>query len=199
VDPLALALGLLFGGAHVVAGPDHVAALAPIASVSSSRSWAVGLRWGLGHCGGVLLVACAALYVRDLIPIEALSAWSERTVGVALIGVGAWGLLRANGRGFEASPSARGRAAFAFGTLHGLAGSSHLLGVLPALAHPTRAGALAYLAGFAAGTVAAMALVTGAIGWFAGRAERGQTGWRRRLCGAASAFAIAVGVVWLAR
>ena len=38
-----------------------------------------------------------------------------------------------------------GRAAFAVGTLHGLAGSSHLLGILPALAMPSDLAAGIYL------------------------------------------------------
>ena len=48
-------------------------------------------------------------------------------------------------------------AAMGIGVLHGVAGGSHFLGVLPALAFPTLAQALAYLVAFAAGTIASMA------------------------------------------
>ena len=37
----------------------------------------------------------AALLLRELLPIDALSSWSERLVGVALIAVGLWGVRRA--------------------------------------------------------------------------------------------------------
>jgi hypothetical protein len=154
------------------------------------------VRWGLGHSGAVALVACAALFVRDLLPLEPVSAWSERLVGVALIGVGAWGFYRSLGRGIDhAHAKHEPRAAFAIGTLHGLAGSSHLLGVLPALAQPTTAEALANLAGFTAGTVGAMAALAAAIGGVGGRLA---PAWRRRFSGALSAAAIGTGAAWIA-
>jgi len=46
-------------------------------------------------------------------------------------------------------------AAFAVGILHGVAGSSHVFGVLPALALPPVSAAL-WLAGFGLGTIAGM-------------------------------------------
>jgi hypothetical protein len=193
---VACLIGIWAGILHVVAGPDHVAAVAPLAGTGARRPWAVGVRWGLGHSGAVAMVACAALYVRDLLPLEPVSEWSERLVGVVLIGVGAWGFHRSVGRGLEHVHEAREPgAAFAIGTLHGLAGSSHLLGVIPALAQPTTAESLANLAGFALGTVASMAAFAAAVGGL-GR-SLGATG-RRRFSGALSAAAIAVGVVWLA-
>ena len=42
------------------------------------------------------------------------------------------------------------------GVLHGVAGTSHFLGVLPALAMPTRAAALVYIAAFGGGSILAM-------------------------------------------
>lgn len=50
------------------------------------------------------------------------------------------------------------------GTLHGLAGSSHFFGVLPALALPGLAESAVYLVSFGLGTVAAMMLFAQGIG-----------------------------------
>jgi hypothetical protein len=192
---VAFLIGIWAGILHVVAGPDHVAAIAPLAGGGARPPWRIGVRWGLGHSGAVALVACAGLYLRDLLPIEPLSAWSERLVGVVLIGVGAWGFYRSFGRGLgHAHASREPGAAFAIGTVHGLAGSSHLLGVLPALAQPTTADALANLGGFAAGTVGAMAALAAAIG---GYGETLAPAWRRRFSGVLSAAAVATGAVWL--
>src|SRR5439155_7357487 len=55
-------------------------------------------------------------------------------------------------------------AAFAIGVLHGLAGSSHFLRVLPNLAFPTHAQAIAYLAAFGVGTVISMASFSWVLG-----------------------------------
>ena len=53
------------------------------------------------------------------------------------------------------------------GVLHGVAGSSHFFGVLPALALPTRAAALTYIGAFGIGTVAAMTAFAAVVGWTA--------------------------------
>jgi hypothetical protein len=196
VAPFALGCGL--GALHVLTGPDHLAAIAPLATFDRSRAWRVGVRWGLGHSGGVLLVALAALWLRDALPLERLSSFSERLVGVVLIGLGAWGFFRLMRSGVAAPRAPHAHTAFAFGTLHGLAGSSHLLGVLPAVAQETSTAALTYLGGFALGTLAAMAAFASSVGWLAARAEARRTHFHRELCGATSAAAIAVGVYWLA-
>jgi hypothetical protein len=196
MDSFAIVSGALLGLVHVLSGPDHLAAIAPLAGGGQRAPAWLGVRWGLGHSSGVLLVAVAALFARDLLPFEALSSWSERMVGLALIGLGAWGFYRSRAR--PAREHRHERTAFAFGTLHGLAGSSHLLGVLPALAQPTRTDALVYLAGFALGTIAAMAAFASAIGWLASRAQVRGAALHTRLCGVTSAAAVLVGVWWLA-
>ena len=88
-------------------------------------------------------------------------------------------------------------AAFGIGVLHGLAGSSHFLGVLPILAFPTHAGAIAYLTAFGVGTVASMAAFSWVIGSLATRcASRGATIYRALMTGCA-AIAMGVGCFWL--
>jgi len=57
---LAILTGLLAGGVHVLSGPDHLAAVAPLA-VQDRSAWRSGLRWGLGHSSGVLLVGVLSL------------------------------------------------------------------------------------------------------------------------------------------
>jgi NADH dehydrogenase FAD-containing subunit len=136
---LALALaGLLAGFVHVLSGPDHLAAIAPYAVEGKTRAWKTGVRWGMGHSAGVLGVGLLALLARHALSLEALSAWAERGVGIVLIGIGAWGLRKALAlRSHDVSSHIHGREAFTVGTVHGLAGSSHLLGVLPALGEYT--------------------------------------------------------------
>jgi hypothetical protein len=184
--------GLAAGLIHVLSGPDHLAAVAPLAG-GRGRAWRAGFLWGLGHSGGVLAVGLLALALRGALPIEALSSWSERVVGVALVGVGLWGFTRVV-RG-PIHSHVHVRAAAAFGVLHGVAGSSHLLGILPALALPSAAASLGYLAGFGAGTVAGMTGFASAFGWLGGHDDGP---WRRRwLLTASSAAAIVVGLVWI--
>ena len=69
----AAVAGLSAGAIHVLAGPDHLAAVAPLAADREQRPWAAGLLWGLGHAAGVVVVGVAALLLREVLPVERLS------------------------------------------------------------------------------------------------------------------------------
>lgn len=192
---LALFTGVAAGFFHVLAGPDHLAAVAPLAVDDDRAAWRAGLSWGLGHTAGVLLVGLLLLAFRELLPVDLLSAWSERVVGVALIAVGAWGLWRAR---VAAAPHRLPAApSFAMGTLHGLAGSSHLYGVLPSLMFASRADSAAYLGGFGAGAIGAMTAFSALVGTVALAAGHSHATVRRAVLYAASTAAVIVGGVWL--
>jgi hypothetical protein len=184
--------GLTAGLIHVLSGPDHLAAVAPLAG-GRRTAWRAGFLWGLGHSGGVLAVGLLALALRGALPIDALSSWSERIVGVTLVGIGLWGFTRVL-RG-PIHSHLHVRAAAAVGVLHGIAGSAHFLGVLPALALPSAAASFGYLSGFALGTVAAMSAFAGGLGFIGGSDAAPRH--RRWLLSASSAVAIVVGLVWI--
>ena len=46
---LVVAAGIVAGLIHVFSGPDHLAAIAPLAMKRQGRAWITGLRWGGGH------------------------------------------------------------------------------------------------------------------------------------------------------
>jgi len=220
---ISIITGLIAGAVHVVTGPDHLTAVAPLAVRRPRRAWLPGVRWGLGHSAGVGLVGLLSLWLRGLIPVDLLSTWGERFVGVMLFGIGLWALRRALKHNvhahehkhdgerhvhFHVHPRREDHhgkrahlhlhAAFGIGTLHGLAGSSHFLGVLPALAFPTRSEAVAYLIAFGLGTIGAMAAFSWGMGWLAARfANRGLNIYRG-LMGACAVAAMVVGCFWLA-
>jgi hypothetical protein len=218
---IAAITGLIAGIIHVWSGPDHLAAIAPLAARRPRRAWVPGTRWGIGHSAGVAVIGLLSLWLRDVLPVKLLSAWGERMVGVMLVGIGLWGLRKAlsvhahehqheGERHLHLHAHARRlnhddveahhghtHAAFGIGLLHGLAGSSHFLGVLPMLAFPTHAQALAYLTAFAAGTIVSMAGFSSFIGWLAGRCATSGLKVYRSLMGACAAAAIGVGCFWL--
>jgi hypothetical protein len=222
--------GLFTGLVHVLSGPDHLAAVAPLAADRSAPQWRAGFQWGLGHTAGVMLVGVLLLAFREVVPIDGISAYSERIVGLALIAVGVWGARKARHLQLhrhqdghvhahvKPAPDrtlapqehahqhthpqlhghARTRASFLMGTLHGLAGSSHLFGILPALALPTQSSAIAYLGGFGIGAIAAMTAFAAFVGFVAVRTgRRGAVAYRTMLY-ACSLSAVAVGGFWLA-
>ena len=208
--------GALAGLFHVLSGPDHLAAVAPLAVEDGRRGWLAGWTWGFGHASGVVIVALLAILLRDLLPpVDVISAWSERFVGAALIGIGLWALRRStriapgahvhgavahNHLHVQAGPAwarhiGHAHASFCLGILHGIAGSSHFLGVLPALALPTRGAAVTYIGAFGVGTVVAMTAFAAVIGSAGGHVRHGAALYRGMMLAAAT-LAIAVGAFW---
>lgn len=190
----ALAAGLAAGGLHVLAGPDHLAAIGALSADRRARLSFLGFRWGSGHALGVLLVGLAAMGLRSFADLAPLERWGEALVGLALMVAGVRAILswRRPPAG-DARPA--GRWAAAFGTLHGVAGASHLWGTLPALALPTNGPAQAYLAAFCASSVVVMTAFAAALGWARSRSSDGQG---RLWAFAAGSASILVGIGWAA-
>ena len=86
--------GIIAAVLHVISGPDHLAAVTPFAIESKKKAWKVGLFWGIGHLIGMLLIGVLFLLFKDLIPIERISEHSEQFVGIILILLGLWILIR---------------------------------------------------------------------------------------------------------
>ncbi|MDB6038720.1 MAG: ABC-type nickel/cobalt efflux system permease component RcnA [Verrucomicrobiales bacterium] len=219
---LSLLSGLVAGSIHVVSGPDHLAAVAPLSVRHPKHARSMGFKWGLGHAGGVIFVGLLALLLRRALPVEAFSSWSERIVGMALGAIGLWGIRAAlknrvhvheHSHGgnthmhlhvhspqqahAETSAHSHTHTAFAFGILHGFAGSSHFIGVLPALAFPTTIDATLYLGAYGIGTVLAMTCFASVMGATAKRfALSGEVAYRRLMLSCSTA-AILVGAYWL--
>ncbi len=212
--------GFLAGSIHVLSGPDHLAAITPLAVDVRRRAWMTGLRWGAGHASGVMVVGLLSLMLRDLLPLESISSWSERLVGVLLIVIGFWGIRKAmQFHAHEHShdgerhvhlhvhaskrshsheiPHTHSHTAFAIGTVHGLAGSSHFLGVLPAIAFPHFASGLAYLVSFGVGTVLAMSLFSTVLSKVSqGISQKTSSAYRYVMC-SCSVGTLLVGGYWL--
>jgi sulfite exporter TauE/SafE len=218
---ISIIAGLFAGSLHVLSGPDHLAAIAPLAIDVRRRAWKTGFRWGIGHATGVLVVGLLSLLLRDLLPLERISNWSERLVGVLLIIIGFWGLRKAarihvhehehdgerhvhlhshpiNHSHESPKSHSHSHTAFGIGTIHGVAGSSHFLGVLPALAFSNAMDGVAYLIAFGFGTVLAMTFFSTAISSLATRTtHRTLNGYRNLMCGC-SVATLLVGGYWLA-
>lgn len=226
MSPLvAMLAGLSAGALHVLSGPDHLAAVAPLAEADGDRrsAWRTGLAWGLGHGGGVVLLGLLGLLAARALPLESISLAAEVLAGLSLIVVGGWALRRAFGvefrderhthagtppvvhahphvhtRGGDAAHAhAHTHAAAGIGLIHGLAGAGHLLGALPALALGTGAGA-AYLLAYVLAAVGVMTIFAGGVATL--REVLGRRDGRRLARGFSVALGtatITVGVAWL--
>ena len=210
--------GLIAGSLHVLSGPDHLAAIAPIASSNPSKALKLGILWGLGHGLGVVFLGMLAQYFQNELDLDSIGLWSERIVGILLIGIGIWSLLQAkslivhqhhhNHDGTEhqhlhmhsnidkgnTSQPTHGHSVFGVGWLHGMAGTGHLFGVLPSLALPSHAVPW-YLGAYLMGAVCSMALFSWLLtGWLQ---NASQSKMKRMLQGT-GVGAIIIGGLWIA-
>lgn len=205
---IPIIFGFIAAFIHVVSGPDHIAAVGPLAINTKFRPWLIGMSWGIGHLTGMLLIGVLFYYFRDFIPVDWISANSERLVGIMLIVIGIWGIGRiffnkikehkhvhkhtsynivyvhkhdhehshnhilehahshADGHTHTHKHAERQTytAALGIGILHGLAGVSHFLGILPTIAFASNFDSAMYLIGFGIGTIFAMVLFSFILG-----------------------------------
>lgn len=201
--------GLMAGCLHTLAGPDHLAALAPLCiGRAKVESAIVGALWGCGHDAGQIIFGLIFLLLKGKLKIELLQVWASRVVGITLLAIGAVGLkeaqelpvsvLAAESTG-TAPPIVESRKAthrfrtFATGVVYGLQPDA-LIMILPALALPSRLAGAAYLGMFLLGTIIAMGSYTAFIG-SCGQALQNRLPWiTRRLTIISSVVAIMFGV-----
>jgi ABC-type nickel/cobalt efflux system permease component RcnA len=91
-----LLAGLIAAIAHVLSGPDHLAAVMPFAVEHKKSAWKIGVSWGLGHLFGMLLIGLLFMIFKNIFPLELVSAYSEFSVGFVLIFIGVWAIYRTN-------------------------------------------------------------------------------------------------------
>ncbi|MFN2315100.1 MAG: hypothetical protein ABR551_03540 [Gemmatimonadales bacterium] len=185
---LPLGTAFVLGFLHALEVDHMVAVTAFVATRPALATAArFGLRWGLGHSIAVF-IAGGILLASGLRWAERYDAWGEALVGVMLIGVGAWAIrttrqlhfhspeghgdhahLHAHAPGRAPHQHGHENAAAAghhahrqgitvVGLVHGLAGTSSVVALVPVTMVNHTAIGIGYLMAFGAGTIIAMSL-----------------------------------------
>jgi len=174
-----------------------------------------GLAWGIGHSAGVLILSSFAILIKDFSNIERMSTLAEFFVGVTLLVVGILAIktsVRFNihthshqhehgykhdhvhvhflGRKKHLSHQ---HALTSLGVLHGLAGASHLLAVIPALALPPLEAVL-YMVAYLLSAIFTMGIFLCAISLAYGRIGKKSLPLMIRLTGVLS---VLTGFIWI--
>jgi ABC-type nickel/cobalt efflux system permease component RcnA len=231
---IPLIYGLIASILHVISGPDHLAAVSPLAIENKLKAWLVGLGWGIGHTAGMLVVGMLFILFKDFIPVELISTSSESIVGFVLLIIGFWALWRifgktpkhkhlhphthANDHGISFThihthnhPAVNIHrhehkkavnqsfiSASIIGLIHGMAGFSHLLGVLPTLAFKTISESAYYLIGFGVGTIISMVVFSVVLGFVAFKTDNSKRPFLFRTVQLTGAMAsILIGIYWI--
>ena len=212
---ISVLTGFASGAVHVVSGADHMVAMAPSAIRKPKSALIDGLAWGVGHSAGVLILSILGILAKDLVNIELMSSYAEFLVGISLLIVGMLSIRTSLRVDIHMHQHMHGEemphnhfhfhslgnklhgnhthAATGLGVLHGFAGASHLVAILPALALPFL-GALAYLFAYLLGSVFAMGCVVLGISFAANKANKMFYPFLMRSIGALS---IVTGIFWL--
>jgi len=209
--------GVLAGFVHVISGADHLIAMAPSAINSPKKALENGFSWGLGHSSGVLLLAFFAIFIKDITPLNKFSNIAEFLVGISLLIVGVIAIKNSFQLSLHSHPhkhengfahrhyhfhikeqkknNKHSHALTGLGLLHGIAGGSHFLAVLPALALPV-ISAIFYLISYLIGSLISMNLFTYLISFTT--LNVGQTFIKRLIC-VAGGLSFSMGLFWIQR
>lgn len=204
-------LGLVLGARHAFE-PDHLAAMATMLSTqrSAARTAFIGALWGTGHAVTLFLVGALLIACRLRMP-PSLAAAFEACVALLLLVLGVRLLMAGarhrhghveeadDGHGEKADHVHIGawtvaRRPFLVGIAHGLAGSGALT-ALALAAMPSVGSALVYLLMFGLGSVMAMGLASGVLGWPLVRATRTGSA-QAAVSSLAGVLSLATGLLW---
>jgi ABC-type nickel/cobalt efflux system permease component RcnA len=182
-----IAAGTL-GFLHALEVDHMIAVSAFVSGRPPTRAAAIfGARWGVGHGVAVLLLGSGVILTGIRWP-DRYDAWGEGAVGVMLVLVGAWALhrarklhlhraeahgdhvhLHAHGAAPDShqhthratgpsSPHHHGHGITLVGLLHGLAGSSAVVALIPVTFIESKTEGVIYLLAFGVGTTLGMTL-----------------------------------------
>ena len=206
--------GILAGFVHVVSGADHLIAMAPSAITSPKIALRNSISWGLGHSTGVFFLAFLGIFIKDITPLDKFSNLAEFLVGISLLIIGAFALKNSLNLNIHSHShqhdgvahhhlhfhnkaqkkhNKHSHALTGLGLLHGMAGGSHFLAVLPALALPIP-NAFAYLISYLIGSLVSMGLFNCLISVSILNAGKK---FIRRIVAFAGGLSLAMGLFWV--
>ena len=207
--------GLIAGIIHVISGADHLIAMAPSSITNPKLALKNGLSWGVGHSSGVIVLSVFAIFFKDIAHITKFSNFAEFLVGISLLIIGTIAIKNSfklnihnhqhehnNGithkhfhyhQNRDKKHNRHSHALTSLGLLHGLAGGTHLIAVIPALALPMQE-AFAYLIAYLIGSSIIMIFFTYIISLSTMKA--GQK-FIKKLFAFAGGLSFAMGLFWV--
>lgn len=193
--------GIMMSVLHVLGGPDHLAAVSPLAIANNKQSLKIGFFWGIGHTLGVFILGLIFFFFRNLLPIDTISLYSEKVVGLSIILIGGWVIFKQlriskNSGHKHFNPHTIIPVITLIGIIHGLAGFSHIVGVLPTLSFPTNFEAILYLTGFAIGTIVTMFGYAFTIGFISKKIST-KSRWHVTFCIILGCISVVIGLFWI--
>ena len=178
---LIIFTGFFSGLITVLGGADHLVAMIPSSITSPRSALRNGFSWSLGHSSGVIILTIFTFFVKDISKLARFSHFAEFLVGFSLLFIGFIAIknslsLKIHSHSHQHNDgifhqhfhlhrdkgkkhNKHSHALTSLGLIHGIAGGSHILAILPLIALPF-ADSIAYLSSYLIGSIFAMNLFT---------------------------------------
>lgn len=212
---MAVLAGFTLGCLHAF-DVDHIVAVTAFASKNPDArkaTW-LGILWGLGHTGTLLVLGLVSLLFKFVIP-PTVESIAELAIGALLIAIGVWvltDLLRhkhfhihkhshdgVEHIHFHSHRQNEGHShrhsMFLVGAAHGFAGTASVLVIIPIAITQSILAAAVYLLLFGIGTIVAMAAFAFILGKLSGLATANR--FVPVVQGIAGSVSVLVGIVWI--
>lgn len=72
-----------------------MSALATLSAGSSYKAFSVGIRWGLGHSSGLVLIAALFIYLKGELDLKSIGRWGDFFVGIFMLAIGVYSAISA--------------------------------------------------------------------------------------------------------
>lgn len=198
---LLLATAAMLGFMHALE-VDHMLAVTAFVSRRPAVGVAArfGARWGIGHSLAVLTAGGLLLLLGVRWPAR-WDAAGEAAVGVMLVALGVWAVLSARKLHLRTAAedgdgASRGGITLV-GFLHGLAGTSAVVALVPVTMMDRVGVGLGYLTAFGIGVTLAMTLFAVAAAAAMRRTAERSIVWGRRLAIGVGVAGVVTGVIWI--
>lgn len=228
-DWLVLGTACMLGALHALELDHMLAVTTFVSRRPALRTAAgFGMRWGIGHSVAVLAAGGVLIATGVRLP-ERYDAIGEALVGLMLAGLGAWALVSARKLHLHSAEEHGGHAHLHLhaaarrphehahhgadatghdhshgsitlvGLLHGLAGTSGVVALVPVTMMDRAALGVGYLAAFGVGVTVAMMVFALAAAIAVRQATVRSLVWGRRVAAAIGVSGLGVGVWWMGR
>jgi len=88
--------GFIAGVVHTVMGPEHLSTIITFSAFQGRQAFWLGIRWGIGHMGGMVTIAGVFLLLKSGTRFEKYEHCMDYTIGIFLAGFGFYFLYNAH-------------------------------------------------------------------------------------------------------
>ncbi len=201
----AIISGLILGFSHVFAGPDHLAAITPLAIENRLKAWLIGLFWGIGHTIGLLFLGAIFIFLKETVSLNIISEYGSKVIGIVIIFIGIWSIYK-----IKFNNKSEGNhilnvktnkqniiTSFFIGIIHGISGVAHIMALSISLGFSETKESIYYAFSFCLSSVFAMIIYVLMLGYFSHKFSlNSNSNLYKNIKFITAILVIVIGIIW---